>query len=76
MEIKQAISPEIFNSIIQKACEEYRKDPDKGEYVIADDVCRPYLANFGRDMNSYETMVFHVRDSLAFMFNGVGFFHD
>ena len=71
---KQAVSPELFNAIMQKACIEMRANPDKGEYVIADDVCRPYLINFGPDMNSYEELVFHVTKNLAFMFKGVGFF--
>lgn len=75
MAIKQAISPEAFNSIMQRACDEFHKNPSKGEYVIADDVCRPYLINFDRDMNSYEELVFHVTKNLAFMFKGVGF-HD
>jgi hypothetical protein len=75
MAIKQAITPEVFNVIMQKACEEMRANPDRGEYVIADDVCRPYLNNFNRDMSSYEELVFHVTKNLAFMFKGVGF-HD
>jgi hypothetical protein len=75
MAIKQAITPEVFNIIMQKAFEEMRANPEKGEFAIADDVCRPYLDKLDRDMNSYEELVFHVTKNLAFMFKGVGF-HD
>jgi hypothetical protein len=75
MRIKQAIDPVLYNEIMQRATDEMRKDPSKGEWETADDVCRPYLKNFERDMASYEDLVFHITKNLQFMFRGVGF-HD
>jgi hypothetical protein len=46
----------------EDAQEEFRLNPKKGAYEIADDVMRPHLHMFGSNINAFENAVFQIRD--------------
>lgn len=49
----------------EDAQEEFRLNPEKGAFNIADDHMRPHLHMFGSNINAFENAVFQIRDIIV-----------